>query len=79
MSEDEAGYIQAVLSSIAFTALWNSCGNPAMSVPLAWSKDGLPLGVQFVAPFGDEAALFRLGAQLEAEAPWAHRRPPASL
>ena len=50
-----------------------------MSVPLAWSKDGLPLGVQFVAPFGDEAALFRLGAQLEAEAPWAHRRPPASL
>ncbi len=76
MTEDDAGYTQAVLSTIAFTSLWNACGNPAMSVPLGWSRDGLPLGVQFVAPFGDEAALFRLGAQLEAAAPWAHRRPP---
>jgi len=79
MTEDEAGYTQAVLSTIAFTSLWNACGNPAMSVPLGWSRDGLPLGVQFVAPFGDEASLFRLGAQLEAAAPWAHRRPPTAI
>ena len=79
MTEDEAGYTQAVLSTIAFTSLWNACGNPAMSVPLGWSRDGLPLGVQFVAPFGDEASLFRLGAQLEAAAPWAHRRPLTAI
>ena len=77
MSEDDAGYMQAVLATIAFTSLFNASGNPAMSVPLGWSRAGLPIGVQFVAAFGDEAALFRLAAQLEAEAPWAHRRAPA--
>jgi Asp-tRNA(Asn)/Glu-tRNA(Gln) amidotransferase A subunit family amidase len=49
-----------------------------MSVPLGWSRAGLPIGVQFAAPFGDEALLFRLGAQLEAAEPWAGRRPPAT-
>jgi Asp-tRNA(Asn)/Glu-tRNA(Gln) amidotransferase A subunit family amidase len=55
MTGDPVGYGQAVLSTIAFTSLWNACGNPAMSVPLAWSRAGLPLGVQFVGGFGDEA------------------------
>src|SRR5262249_35152248 len=55
MTDDETAYGQAVLSTIAFTSLWNTCGNPAMSVPLAWSRAGLPLGVQFVGAFGDEA------------------------
>jgi Asp-tRNA(Asn)/Glu-tRNA(Gln) amidotransferase A subunit family amidase len=59
------------------TARLNSAGNPAMSVPLGWSREGLPIGVQLVAPFGDEAALFRLGSQLEAAQPWGHRRSPA--
>jgi Asp-tRNA(Asn)/Glu-tRNA(Gln) amidotransferase A subunit family amidase len=70
-------YLAAVFASIGFTALFNSSGNPAMSVPLAMSVGGLPLGVQFVARFGDEATLFRLGGQLEAAQPWAQRRPPA--
>jgi len=75
MSQDGEAYLAAVLASVGFTSLFNSAGNPAISVPLAWSKAGLPLGVQFAAPFGDEATLFRLAAQLEAEEPWADRRP----
>jgi amidase len=74
---DLDAFYDALLRSIAFTSLFNSTGNPAMSVPLAWSREGLPIGVQFVAPFGDEARLFRLGAQLETAQPWANRRPAA--
>ena len=53
----------------------NLTGNPAMSVPLWWNEEGLPIGAHFLAPFGDEATLFRLAAQLEAAHPWAHRLP----
>jgi Asp-tRNA(Asn)/Glu-tRNA(Gln) amidotransferase A subunit family amidase len=72
---DDAAYLDAILSSIGFTSLFNSAGNPAMSIPLAWSSEGLPIGVQFAGRFGDEATLFRLGAQLESAQPWAERRP----
>jgi amidase len=77
MSDDAEAYMRAILGAIGFTSLFNSAGSPAMSVPLAWSRAGLPIGVQFAAPFGDEATLFRLGAQLETTQPWAERRPPA--
>jgi amidase len=70
-------YLAAVFASIGFTSLFNSSGNPAMTMPLAMSSAGLPLGAQFVARFGDEATLFRLGGQVEAAQPWAGRRPPA--
>jgi amidase len=60
---------------IGYTQLANLTGLPAMSVPLHWAPDGLPIGVQMSASFGGEALLFRLAAQLEEAAPWFHRRP----
>ena len=74
-SPDTAAFVAARTASVGFTALFNSSGHPAMSVPLAMSKSGLPLGVQFAARFGDEATLFRLASQLEAAQPWKIRRP----
>jgi amidase len=53
----------------------NLTGNPAMSVPLWWNDDGLPIGVHFLGRFGDEATLIRLASQLGAAQPWAGRRP----
>jgi amidase len=58
------------------TAMFNMSGQPAMSVPLAWNKAGLPLGMMFSARFGDEATLLRLAAQLEQERPWKGKLPP---
>ena len=58
-----------------YTSIWNVTGHPAMSVPLGWSRESLPIGVQFVGRFGDEATLFQLAGQLERAAPWAHQRP----
>ena len=63
---------------VPFTPICNVTGQPAMSVPLFWNEQGLPVGTHFVGRFGDEGTLFRLAAQLEAARPWAQRRPPVS-
>jgi amidase len=60
-----------------FTPLWNHLGNPAASVPMGFTGDGLPLSVQLIGRPADEATLLSLAAQIEAERPWADRRPPA--
>ncbi len=54
---------------------WNITGQPAVAVPAGFSADGLPLAVQLVGRAGDEATLLALAAQIEAERPWAGRRP----
>jgi amidase len=72
---DLAAY-RRCLPSGAFTALFNLTGQPGISVPLHWTDDGVPVGVQFVAPFGREDLLIRIAAQLERAAPWADRTPP---
>jgi amidase len=63
------------LAKTPFTQLANFTGQPAMNVPLQWDKKGMPCGVQFIAPFGDEAILFRLASQLEKVKPWFDKRP----
>ncbi|RPH70628.1 MAG: amidase [Myxococcaceae bacterium] len=66
--------VDRVFDFVPFTPLANFSGLPAMSVPLG-EADGLPIGVQFVGRFADEATLFQLAAQLEQAAPWTGRRP----
>ena len=69
--------VALLVEYVAYTPVANVTGHPAMSVPLSWTRDGLPVGSHFTGRFGDEAMLFRLAAQLEQARPWAERRPSA--
>jgi amidase len=80
------GYLSPVLNAprdigrrngefFSFPGVANMTGQPSISLPLAWSLDGLPMGMMFTARYADEATLFRLAAQLEKEAPWKDKRP----
>jgi amidase len=64
--------------TFCFTPVWNHTGQPAIAVPMGFSPEGLPRSVQLVGRPNDEGTLISLAAQIEAERPWADRRPPVS-
>ncbi len=73
---DARGNARVLLEWNPYCPLFNLTGQPAITLPLGWSADGLPLGVQLVARHGEEASLLTLAAQLEQACPWRDRRPP---
>ena len=75
MMGDVDEYWRRVFAFSPFTVWFNLTGQPAMMLPLGRSQEGLPVAVQIVARYGDEATLFRLAAQLEAARPWFERKP----
>lgn len=76
--ENPLAGMQRAVQFVPFTPLFNATGQPAMSVPLYWNSEGLPIGTHFVGRFGDEATLFRLASQLETARPWKDRHPAVS-
>ena len=75
MMDDVHEYWRRVFHFSPFTVWFNLTGQPALVLPLGRSPEGLPVAVQLVARYGDEATLFRLGAQLEAARPWFDAKP----
>src|SRR3989454_11167095 len=75
MMDDVDEYWRRVFAFSPFTVWFNITGQPGMMLPLGHTADGLPVAVQLVARYGDEATLFRLAAQLEAARPWVGRKP----
>ena len=73
--ENPLAGLRRSVTFVPFTPICNATGQPAMSLPLYWNKDNLPVGTHFIGRFGDEATLFRLAAQLESARPWIGRRP----
>jgi amidase len=70
-----ATHYERATGYVGFTPVQNGAGTPGMSVPLHWSKSGLPIGSHFAAKAGDERTLLELAYELEAAHPWAGRRP----
>jgi amidase len=70
--------LEGLSGMTGFMMPFDVSGQPAVSLPLAWSPGNLPIGVQLVAPYGREDVLFRLGSQLESQLPWADRHPDLS-
>jgi amidase len=76
MMDDLDEYWRRVFHFSPFTVWFNLTGQPGMMLPLGQSTGGLPLAVQLVGRYGDEATLLRLGSQLETARPWFGRKPP---
>jgi amidase len=78
LPDDPMAGMKRAARFIAFTPPFNTSGQPAINVPLHWTHDGLPIGVQLAAAYGREDLLLAVAAQLESAHPWADRRPPVS-
>lgn len=76
MSEDLDTYVERISTVSPFTSLYNMTGQPSMSVPLHWSKEGLPVGTMFTSKYGAEGMLFRIAGQIEKARPWFGKKPP---
>jgi amidase len=75
MTDDPDAYGREVGYFTSFTAIVNVAGNPAVTLPLHWTPAGLPVGVQLIGRYADEATLLRVSAQVEQAQPWFDRRP----
>lgn len=76
MSETDLDRYNAKWTDSVFTFPFNMSGQPAISLPLAWSREDIPIGIQLVGRYGDEATVLAVSTQLERELPWRDRRPP---
>lgn len=76
LNQPYENFMMVAAAASGFTSLYNMTGQPAMTVPLYWNAENIPVGVQFAARFGDDATLFRLAAQLEEAAPWFDKVAP---
>ena len=74
--DDPAADFEAQKAFTPWTSAWNVTGMPAVSLPLSWTTDGLPVGVMLAARPAEEELLLALSAQVEAAAPWHDRHPP---
>jgi amidase/6-aminohexanoate-cyclic-dimer hydrolase len=72
---DSKEFGAALAQTVGFTQFYNATGIPAISLPLYWNAEGLPIGVQFAAAYGRDTLLLKLAAQLEQARPWFNVRP----
>jgi amidase len=73
--ENPTGHMERLMATIQFTPQFNATGQPAISLPIYWNAQGLPIGIQLVATFGREDLLLQIAARLEEARPWGGRRP----
>jgi amidase len=76
LMEDLREFDKRQAATFGFTPPFNLTGQPSLSLPLAQSAGGLPIGMMFTGRYADEATLYRLAGQLEKEIPWKDRKPP---
>jgi amidase len=67
--------VERIVRLVPYTAPYNVTGQPGIALPLHWTSDGLPLGIQLISRYGGEDMLIRVASQIEAAAPWIGRRP----